>query len=72
MYVFTAILYICKAILLQNFILEKDHQINTFFLFHLSVSSFFFLSKREKKKINEEQGKEKLGDLPTNLFLLCT
>lgn len=40
-----------RLLLLKNFVLDKDRQINTFgFFLNLSVSSFFFLSKREKKK----------------------
>lgn len=33
---------------------------------------FSSCQKEKWKKNNEEQGKEKMGDLPTNFFFLCT
>lgn len=61
-----------RPLLLKNFVLDKDRQINTFGFFLIcQCLPFSSCQKGKRKNIYEEQGKEKMEDLPTHFFLLC-
>lgn len=61
-----------RLLLFKNFILDKDHQINTFFFFICQCLPFSSCQKEKRKNINKEQRKEKMEDLPIDFFLLST